>query len=94
MKKVPANNGTAPNASFINSGSGWPSLTNVFAGYQCVPKMKSNILTDWKNLMASNKSENTIPIVTRTAAKEAVNKTHFKNISTGSLILLFFLIDW
>ena len=93
IKKVPANKGTAPKASFINSGSGWPSLTKVLAGYQWVPNIKSKIFTAWKNLIASNKSEKTIPIVTKTAPNDATNNTHLRKISTGSLMRSFFWTD-
>ena len=39
IKKVPAKTGTAPNVSLYIDGSkaSLESLTNAFAGYQCIP---------------------------------------------------------
>jgi len=54
------------------------SLTKVFAGYQCVPKIKSNTGITLKNLIVSNIKEKTIPSVVKIAAKDDVNKMALK----------------
>src|SRR6056300_788256 len=92
IKNVPANSGTEPNASLYISGStsAVASRTKVLAGYQCVPKIKSKKGITLKNLIVSKIKEKTIPSVVNIAAKDDVNKTAFKNFSTGSLVLVLF----
>ncbi len=91
IKKVPAKIGTAPKVSeyIVGSNASDESLTKAFAGYQWVPKTKSNKGITLKKSIVWNINEKTIPTVVKIAAKEAVNKTALKNFSTGSLVRLF-----
>ena len=86
---MPAKIGTAPKVSeyIVGSKASEESLTNAFAGYQWVPKTKSNNGITLKKSIVWNISEKSIPTVVNIAAYEAVNKTAFKNLSTGSLVL-------